>query len=291
MIAGISATDARRFLAEEIRVSADIRSPRIVDALATVPRERFLPKGPWRIRGVGDTAAGSGRRTDDADPRHVYHDVSIAIDPERNLYNGSPSLIARWLDAVRLDEGQRVVHVGCGTGYFTAIIGSVVGPTGRVDAIDVDADLAVRARVSLSDQPWITVRHANGTRDLLDRADVVIVHGGATHLLDAWLDAMAGGGRLLVPLTVALPGMPDGIGKGLMLLVERRGDAWQARVQSTMPVAIYSLKDVRDERLAGALGQAMMTGALLKAITVRRDPHEPAASCVVHGPTTCLSAI
>jgi protein-L-isoaspartate(D-aspartate) O-methyltransferase len=221
----------------------------------------------------------------------VYHDVSIAIDPERNLYNGSPSLIARWLDAVRLDQGQRVVHIGCGTGYFTAIIGSVVGPAGRVDAIDVDADLAVRARISLSDQPWITVRHANGTRDLLDRADVVIVHAGATHLLDAWLDAMADGGRLLVPLTVAFPGMPDGIGKGLMQLVTRRGDAWQARVQSTMPVAIYSLKDVRDERLAGALGQAMTTGALLKAITVRRDRHEPAASCVVHGPTTCLSAI
>jgi protein-L-isoaspartate(D-aspartate) O-methyltransferase len=289
MITALPAADARRFLAEEIRVSANIRSPRIVDALATVPRERFLPKGPWRIRGVGDTAAGSGRRTDDADPRHVYHDVSIAIDPERNLYNGSPSLIARWLDDVGLDEGQRVVHIGCGTGYFTAIIGRVVGPTGRVDAIDVDADLAVRARISLSDQPWITVRHANGMRDLLDRADVVIVHAGATHVLDAWLDAMADGGRLLVPLTVALPGMPDGIGKGMMLLVTRRGDAWEARVQSIMPVAIYSLKDVRDERLAGALSQAMTTGALLRATRIRRDQHEPAASCVLHGATSCLS--
>jgi len=288
MIAALPAADARRFLAEEIRVSANIRSTRIVDALATVPRERYLPEGPWLIRGVGD--AGSGRRTDDADARHVYHDVAIAIDPDRNLYNGQPSLIARWLDALRLDEGQRVVHVGCGSGYFTAIIGHVVGPMGRVDAMDVDADLAVRARISLSDQPWITVRHANGTRDLLERADVVIVHAGATHVLDAWLDAMADGGRLLVPLTVALPGMPDGIGKGMMLLVTRRGDAWEAGVQSTMPVAIYSLKDVRDERLAGALGQAMMTGALLKAAAIRRDPHEPAASCVVHGPT-CLSAI
>ena len=287
----MSAADARRFLAEEIRVSANIRSDRIVAALAAVPRERFLPKGPWQIRGIGDAGAGSGRLTDDADPRHVYHDVSIAIDPDRNLYNGQPSLIARWLDAVRLDEGQRVVHVGCGTGYFTAIIGRAVGPAGRVDAMDVDADLAVRARMSLSDQPWISVRHANGTRDLLKRSDVVIVHAGATHVLGAWLDAMADGGRLLVPLTVALPGMPDGIGKGMMLLITRRGDAWEAGVQSTMPVAIYSLKDVRDEQLASALGRAMMTGALLKATTVRRDPHEPAASCVVHGSTTCLGAI
>jgi protein-L-isoaspartate(D-aspartate) O-methyltransferase len=285
------AADARRFLAEEIRVSANIRSDRIVDALATIPRESFLPKGPWQIRGIGDAGAGSGRLTDDADPRHVYHDVAIAIDPDRNLYNGQPSLIARWLDGVGLAPGQRVIHIGCGTGYFTAIIGHVVGPNGRVDAVDVDADLAVRARISLSDQPWITVRHGNGSGDLLERADVIVVHAGASHVLEPWLDAMADGGRLLVPLTVALPGMPDGIGKGMMLLVTRRGDAWEARVQSTMPVAIYSLKDVRDEQIAGALGRAMMTGALLKATTVRRDPHEPAASCVVHDATTCLSAI
>jgi len=126
----MSAADARRFLAEEIRVTANIRSKRIVDALATVPRERFLPNGPWQIRGVGDAGAAAGRLTDDAHPRHVYHDVAIAIDPGRNLYNGQPSLIARWLADVGLDEGQRVIHIGCGTGYFTALIGHVVGRRG-----------------------------------------------------------------------------------------------------------------------------------------------------------------
>jgi protein-L-isoaspartate(D-aspartate) O-methyltransferase len=221
----------------------------------------------------------------------VYHDVAIAIDPDRNLYNGQPSLIARWLDDVGLDEGQRVVHIGCGTGYFTAIIGRVVGPTGRVDAIDVDADLAVRARISLSDQPWISVRHGNGTRDLLERADVIVVHAGATHVLDPWLDALADGGQLLLPLTVEIPGMPASIGKGLMVLVTRRGDAWQTQAKSSMPVAIYSLKDVRDEKMGAALGQAMMAGSLMKATRIRRDVHELSPSCVVHGPTTCLTGI
>ncbi|HKF67699.1 MAG TPA: methyltransferase domain-containing protein, partial [Vicinamibacterales bacterium] len=212
----MSATDARRFLAEEIRVTANIRSKRIVDALATVPRERFLPNGPWQIRGVGDAGAAAGRLTDDADPRHVYHDVAIGIDPGRNLYNGQPSLIARWLDDVGLDEGQRVIHIGCGTGYFTAVIGQVVGRHGRVDAMDVDADLVARARNSLSDCPWIIVRHGNGTADLLEQADVVIVHAGATHVLEAWLDVMVDGGRLLLPLTAEFPGMPASIGKGVM---------------------------------------------------------------------------
>jgi protein-L-isoaspartate(D-aspartate) O-methyltransferase len=284
------AADARRFLAEEIRVAANIRSDRIIDALATVPRERFLPNGPWQIRGVGDAGAASGRITDDADPRHVYHDVAIAIDAPRNLYNGQPSVIARWLDDVGLDEGQRVMHIGCGTGYYTAVIGDVVGPSGRVDAIDVDAELAARARMNLSDRPWVSVRHGNGTSNLLEQADVIVVHAGATHVLEAWLDAMADGGRLLLPLTAELSGMPASIGKGLMTLVTRRADDWHVQVKPMMPVAIYSLKDVRGEKAGAAVGQALMTGALMKATRIRRDRHEPSASCALHGPATCLSA-
>ena len=285
----IAAADARRFLAEEIRVSANIRSPLLVDALASIPRERFLPPGPWQIRGVGDVG-GPPRRTDDADPRHVYHDVAIALDPERNLYNGQPSLIARWLDELALAPGEHVLHVGCGTGYFTSLIAHIVGPSGRVDAIDVDAELAIRARASLSDQPWVHVRHSNGSTGLPSNVHAIVVHAGATHVVDAWLDALDDGGRLLVPLTVEFPGMPAGIGKGVMLLVTRSDGEWTACILPSMPVAIYSLKDVRDESLSAKLGHAMTTGALLKIGRIRRDPHEPDASCVVHAAASCLSA-
>src|SRR5512142_584549 len=129
--APMTAADTRRFLAEEIRVAANIRSPRVVDAIASVPRDRFLPPGPWIIRGMADVF-GPPRQTDDADPRHVHHDVSVAIDPSRQLYNGQPSLVARWLAEAEVDEGQRVVHIGTGTGYFTALVAHVVGPTGYV---------------------------------------------------------------------------------------------------------------------------------------------------------------
>jgi protein-L-isoaspartate(D-aspartate) O-methyltransferase len=295
----IAAADARRFLAEEIRVAANIRSPRLVDALATIPRERFLPPGPWQIRGVGDVGGGP-RTTEDADPRHVYHDVAIAIDPARNLYNGQPSLIARWLDEIALDAGHRVIHIGCGAGYFTALIAHVVGASGSVDAMDVDPELAARASANLSDQPWVRVRQGNGTNlvrrslgeggDLMNSVDAIVVHAGATHVLDAWLDALADDGRLLLPLTMEIPGMPAGIGKGFMLLVTRRGDEWTARVQSMMPVAIYSLKELRDEQLDAALGRAMMNGSMLKIARVRRDAHEVEGSCIVHGSTTCLSS-
>ena len=285
----IAAADARRFLAEEIRVSANIRSPLLVDALASVRRERFLPPGPWHIRGVGDVG-GPPRRTDDADPRHVYHDVAIALDPGRNLYNGQPSLIARWLDELALAPGEHVFHVGCGTGYFTSLIAHIVGPNGRVDAIDVDAELAVRARVGLSDQPWVHVRHSNGSTGVPSNVNAIVIHAGATHVVGAWLDALADGGRLLVPLTVEFPGMPAGIGKGMMLLVTRSASEWTARVLASIPVAIYSLKDLRDESLSPALAQAMTSGALLKIRRIRRDAHTPEASCVVHSPGSCLQA-
>lgn len=310
----MTAADTRRFLAEEIRVAANIRSPRIVDAVASVPRDKFLPPGPWIVRGVADML-GPPRHTDDADPRHVHHDISVAIDPSRQLYNGQPSLIARWFEEAGVDEGQRVVHIGTGTGYFTALLAHIVGPTGQVQGIEVDADLARQAAANLAGWPWVAVQQGNGAGHLSMDNDVVLVHAGATHVLDAWLDALGDGGRLLVPLTGAMLGLGDpgaaqlsavtmkgnmpaavkaammaNIGKGFMLLATRAGNDWKARLLPAIPVAIYSLKDVRDETLGAALGQAMTSGRLMTVTRLRRDRHDAGETCVVHGTTTCLAA-
>lgn len=277
--------DARRFLAEEIRVTANVRSPKLIEALAAVPRERFLPPGPWTIRGSYDTES---RQTDDADPRHVYHDVVVAIDSGRNLYNGQPSLIARWLDGLNIREGERVIHIGCATGYFTALIARMVGPSGRVTAFDVDAALVERAQQNLAEWPWASASTGDGRSSLPSDADVVLVHAGATHLLDEWLDALRDGGRLLVPLTGTMPGMPAGIGKGMVLTATRQGDRWPAKLGSM--VAIYSLVGLRDEGMAARLGQAFMGARWMSVKRIRRDAHEPDDSCVLHGQTACLSA-
>src|SRR5215217_578570 len=102
------------------------------------------------------------RITADADPRRVYEDVSVAIDSARNLYNGQPSQIAQWLDTLECQPGNRVLHIGCGTGYFSALIAHIVGPSGRVQSIELEPDLAARARENLSNQPWVDVRQGNG---------------------------------------------------------------------------------------------------------------------------------
>jgi protein-L-isoaspartate(D-aspartate) O-methyltransferase len=311
--APMTATETRRFLAEEIRVTANIRSPAIVDAIASVPRDKFLPPGPWIIRGAADLF-GPPRETDDADPRHVHHDISVAIDPSRQLYNGQPSLIARWLEEAGVAEGQRVVHIGTGTGYFTALLAHIVGPNGHVHGIEIDPDLARQAAANLTEWPWTLIQPGNGEAIPSSDNDVVLIHAGATHLLDVWLDALRDGGRLLVPLSGAMSGspnfvatfMPDtmkgsvpaamksamaaNIGKGFMVLVTRSGQVWKVRPLPSIPVAIYSLRDVRDETMGAALGQAILSGRLMTVSRVRRDKHDVADTCVVHGTTTCLTA-
>jgi protein-L-isoaspartate(D-aspartate) O-methyltransferase len=289
----MKAAETRRFLAEEIRVVHNIQSPRIIDAIAAVPRDDFLPPGPWLIRGSEVAASffsgspGQPRQTNDADPRHVHHDIVVAIDPARDLYNGQPSLVATWLDLLKIGEGSRVVHIGTGTGYYTALIGHVVGPSGMVHGIEIDPALAAAARANLADSPWVTVRDGNGSSALPSAVDVVLVHAGSTHIIDPWLDALADGGRLLVPLTVAMPGLSSSLSKGVVLLVTRDSGNWRARF--TSPVVIYSLQGNRDETKGPALAKAMMSGTFAKVTRLRRDEHEASSTCWLHGNTNCIS--
>jgi protein-L-isoaspartate(D-aspartate) O-methyltransferase len=101
----------RQFYAEELRAVANLQSGALVKAFAKVPREHFLGPGPWQIL---NPSFDSYRTTPDADPKHLYHNVLIAIDAGRQLNNGQPSGLALWFDALDLQEGNRVVHVGCG---------------------------------------------------------------------------------------------------------------------------------------------------------------------------------
>ena len=127
----------RRFYAEEIQAVANLTSSGVVEALATVARERFLPDGPWTIRSEADLQAPP-RLTPDADPRHVYHNLAVAIDAPRMLFNGAPSVVAMAIDALQLSAGNRVLHIGTGLGYYTALMAHCVGPSGRVVGIEVD---------------------------------------------------------------------------------------------------------------------------------------------------------
>jgi protein-L-isoaspartate(D-aspartate) O-methyltransferase len=276
----------RRFFAEEIQIVANIRTPAIVDAFATVPREAFLPPGPWTIRGDSDLQSGP-RQTPGADPRFVSHNVAVAIEPERMLFNGAPGLLATAIDALEPEAGNRALHLGAGTGYYSAILAAVVGSTGRVLALEVDDTLAGRARNTLAAAPHVEVRASDGTKPFEETFDIALVNAGLTHVPAHLLDAMQPGGRLVVPITATMPGMGN-IGKGLLIrMVNSGGDRWPVRVITF--VAIYSAVGLRDEALNAAIGQALGRHPFPPIKSLRRDPHESDASCWCHTPGACLS--
>jgi protein-L-isoaspartate(D-aspartate) O-methyltransferase len=290
-------TRQRRFFAEEVQIVCNLKTARLVEAFASVPRERFLPPGPWLIRGEGDITSPA-RTTPDAHPRHVHHNVVVAIDPARQLFNGMPSAIGTWIDALALQPGDRVLHVGCGLGYYSALIAHCVGETGRVVAIDVDDALAADARSNLAASAQVDVRCGNGA-DLGDESfDAILINAGMTHPHEAWLTALNPGGRLVLPLTCAFPQMGPTIGKGLVLLIADhlnadRGEAtrlengFAARLLAF--VAIYSALGLRDRSLEEALGKAMAKNPWPAIKRLRRDQHEASASCWLHAERFCIS--
>ena len=131
----ISVRTARQSYAEELRFTANVICRSVTKAFATVPREHFVGPGPWRIK--SPMRIEDYWTTADANPRHVYHDVLIALDETRGINNGQPSLWAKLYDELNMRTGMHVVHVGAGAGYYTAILAEIVGPSGRVIAIEV----------------------------------------------------------------------------------------------------------------------------------------------------------
>jgi protein-L-isoaspartate(D-aspartate) O-methyltransferase len=205
---------ARRSYAEELRFTAHIRSRAVFTAFAAVPRERFLGAGPWRVRSPMDMA--EYWTTEDGDPRAVYHDVLIALDERRQINNGQPSLWAFVLDQLDVAVGEQALHLGCGTGYYTAVAAELVGQMGKITAIEIDPGLAEKARAALMPWPQITVSNADGANLSFDPVDLIIASAGATHPLSSWLDALKLGGRLPFPMTA--------IRHGGMLLVTREAE-------------------------------------------------------------------
>ncbi|WP_262299969.1 protein-L-isoaspartate O-methyltransferase family protein [Microvirga sesbaniae] len=182
----------RRAYAAQVARLADVRDARIEAAFAAVPRESFLPPPPW-------TTITMGVATLTSELAEIYDNVLVAIDLERGINNGEPALHAAWLDAVGPRPGETVIHVGAGTGYYTAILAQLVSPDGHVDAFEYETDLAAQAERNLGACSNVTVHAASAFGRVLPKADVIYVNAGVIAPDVEWLRALNPGGRLIFP--------------------------------------------------------------------------------------------
>jgi len=283
--------DCRCFYADEVRIAANLNSPALVAAYASVPREKFMGPAPWQIASpemISMATMGLLGRPylTTEDPRDLYHNVLVALDPARYLNNGQPSALARWIDALELKRGDRVYHLGCGAGYYSAIMAEVVGASGSVAASEVDGGLADRARENLAAYPNVAVHAGDGAEFDPGECNAIFVNAGVTHPHPLWLKRLSQDGRLVLPLTGAV-GSSKVAGAGIMAKITRKGNGFAASVVTL--VGIYSCTSVRDPEMSAALSKALASKALFKLQSVRTDIHTQEESCLAHGAGICLS--
>jgi protein-L-isoaspartate(D-aspartate) O-methyltransferase len=279
--------ELRKAYAARVCDAAAVTLPGLVDAFAAVPRERFLGPGPWLVvdRPAERDGDGGYRRTPDASPEHVYQDALVAIDPKRQLNNGHPSSHAMWIDAAAPTPGDSVLHVGCGTGYYSAIFAELVGGVGQVLAVEVDAALAERARACLAPWPQVCVEAGDGSKPDGPH-DVIYVNAGATHARPEWLASLADDGRLVLPLTVHPSKKSAAHGLGVTILAVRKGTRWPTRVVSS--VAIFDCEGARAQRAEVQLRKLLGSAAADQIGILDITLHKQSEDCLLHMEGFCL---
>jgi protein-L-isoaspartate(D-aspartate) O-methyltransferase len=157
---------------------AGVRDPRVLDAFRKIARREFVPRA-------------YAHRADTDQPIPIGHDQVTT----------QPSLVALMVEALELSGSDRVLEVGAGFGYQTAILAML---SGQVYSIERFADLAERARSNMlrAGLTNATVVHGDGMRGLPDHAPyhAIVVAAAAPTVAAALVEQLREGGRLVQPI-------------------------------------------------------------------------------------------
>ena len=159
-----------------------IRSAEVLDALARVPRELFVP----------------------ADVRHrAYEDSPLPIGYGQTI--SQPYIVAYMTEALETSPDHRVLEIGTGSGYQAAVLAGLVR---QVYSIEIVPELADSARRTLTDAGYrnVEVRTGNGYAGWPERSpfDRIIVTAAPPEVPSALVDQLAVGGRMVVPVGTLL---------------------------------------------------------------------------------------
>ena len=211
---------SRRRMVEEQLVRRGIRDVRVLEAMATVPRHRFV---------------------DSAFIGTAYGDHALPTGEGQTI--SQPYIVARMLELARLEPGHRVLEIGTGSGYQTALLARLAG---KVFGVERVASLLRAARLRLDELGIrnIVLRHGDGSIGWQEFApyDRVLVAAAAPHVPDALRAQLVEGGLLVIPV---------GGSQSQVLEVWRRnpGDQWQCDRHGECRFVPLVGKDAwRDER-------------------------------------------
>lgn len=193
---GRNLEEARTFYAKLMLAASHSSDPRLERVFELVPREAFMPPGPWKIK---INVSHRYVETPSDDPVYLYQNALVALDADKGINNGEPYLHAAWIGAVSPQPGETVCHIGAGTGYYTAIMSVLVLPGGRVKAFELEPDLARQARQNLIPFENVSVTLGDATVLPIPQCDLIYVNAGVACPLPSWLQALRPDGRMIFP--------------------------------------------------------------------------------------------
>ena len=192
------ASEARARMVADQLVARNIRDERVLAAMAAVPREAFALE---------------------ADRGRAYGDRPLPIDAGQTI--SQPYMVARMAELLRVAPGDRVLEVGTGSGYASAILAELGC---RVVTIEREATLARGARRRLSELGYadrVDVRTGDGSLGLPAEApwDGISVAAGAPGVPPTLREQLAEGRRLVIPVGSRR--------EQQLIVVERHGSDWR----------------------------------------------------------------